>query len=76
MATPAVVADDVAPPQEDSGTDTAGRVLTGFFAEALARYLELDPGVTISHIRRQLPYRNAEQAERLWEGLRKAGLPE
>jgi adenylate cyclase len=43
---------------------------------ALARYLELDPGSTISHIRRQLPYRNAEQAERLWEGLRKAGLPE
>jgi adenylate cyclase len=45
-------------------------------SEALARYLELDPGATISHIRRQLPYRNAEQAERLWEGLRKAGLPE
>jgi adenylate cyclase len=43
---------------------------------ALARYLELDPGATISHIRRQLPYRNAEQAGRLWEGLRKAGLPE
>ncbi len=45
-------------------------------SEALARYLELDPGATISHIRRQLPYRNAEQAGRLWEGLRKAGLPE
>jgi hypothetical protein len=23
-----------------------------------------------------IPYRNDEQAERLWEGLRKAGLPE
>jgi adenylate cyclase len=45
-------------------------------SEALSRYLELDPGATVSHIRRQLPYRNAEQAERLWQGLRKAGLPE
>ena len=45
-------------------------------SQALARYLELDPAATVSHIRRQLPYRNAEQAERLWEGLRKAGLPE
>jgi hypothetical protein len=27
-------------------------------------------------LRRGLPYRNAEQAERLWDGLRKAGLPE
>jgi tetratricopeptide (TPR) repeat protein len=45
-------------------------------AEALTRYRELEPIASISHLRRQLPYRNAEQAERLWEGLRKAGLPE
>jgi adenylate cyclase len=45
-------------------------------AEALVRYRELELGASIAHLRRQLPYRNAEQAERLWEGLRKAGLPE
>jgi adenylate cyclase len=45
-------------------------------AEALARYVELHPNATISHLRHRLPYRNAEQAGRLWEGLRKAGLPE
>ena len=45
-------------------------------AEALTRYRELEPTASITHLRRQLPYRNAEQAERLWEGLRKAGLPE
>jgi len=45
-------------------------------AEALARYVELHPNATISLLRHRLPYRNAEQAERLWEGLRKAGLPE
>ena len=45
-------------------------------AQALALYLALDPGITVSHLRGQLPYRNAEQAERLWEGLRKAGLSE
>jgi tetratricopeptide (TPR) repeat protein len=45
-------------------------------AEALTRYRELEPTASITHLRRQLPYRNAEQAERLWEGLRKAGVPE
>ena len=45
-------------------------------AQALTRYRELEPSASITHLRRQLPYRNAEQAERLWEGLRKAGLPE
>ena len=44
--------------------------------EALARYRELPPGATISLLNSQLPYRNLEQAERLWSGLRKAGLPE
>jgi TolB-like protein/Flp pilus assembly protein TadD len=50
--------------------------LTTKAVEALTRYRELEPGVSISHLRRQLPYRNAEQAERLWEGLRRAGMPE
>jgi TolB-like protein/class 3 adenylate cyclase/tetratricopeptide (TPR) repeat protein len=45
-------------------------------AEALTRYRELEHRASITHLRRQLPYRNAEQAERLWEGLRRAGLPE
>src|SRR5262245_20031066 len=45
-------------------------------ATALARYRELAPGSTISRLKSQLPYRNLEQAERLWSGLRKAGLPE
>jgi len=44
--------------------------------EALARYRELAPAATISVLKSQLPYRNREQAERLWSGLRKAGLPE
>ena len=45
-------------------------------SEALVRYRELEPSASIAHLRRQLPYRNVEQAEHLWEGLRKAGLPE
>jgi adenylate cyclase len=45
-------------------------------ATALARYRELAPGSTISLLKNQLPYRNLDQAERLWSGLRKAGLPE
>jgi hypothetical protein len=40
------------------------------------RYRDLEPSASIAHLRRQLPYRNVEQAEHLWEGLRKAGLPE
>jgi len=45
-------------------------------SEALVRYRDLEPSASIAHLRRQLPYRNVEQAEQLWEGLRKAGLPE
>jgi adenylate cyclase len=62
-----------------SATLTAGYAhlgQTAKAAEALTRYRELEPAASITHLRRQLPYRNAEQAERLWEGLRKAGLPE
>src|SRR6516164_7163658 len=61
------------------------RILTAGYAhlgqtqkasEALVRYRDLEPSASIAHLRRQLPYRNVEQAEHLWEGLRKAGLPE
>ncbi len=44
--------------------------------EALSRLMELEPSVTVSHYRNRLPYQDAEQAERLWDGLRMAGLPE
>ena len=44
--------------------------------EALAHLDKLEPAVTISHLRSFLPYQKKEQAERLWEGLRKAGMPE
>jgi len=43
---------------------------------ALASLLKLEPRVTVSHLRSFLPYQNREQAERLWTGLRKAGMPE
>ena len=45
-------------------------------AEALSRLLEREPSATISHYRQRLSYKDSEQAERLWDGLRKAGLPE
>jgi adenylate cyclase len=45
-------------------------------AEALSRLCELEPAARISHYRMRLPYQVDEQAERLWDGLRKAGLPE
>ncbi len=45
-------------------------------AQAMARYRALDPEATINQLKIQLPYGNPQQAERLWEGLRKAGLPE
>jgi TolB-like protein/Tfp pilus assembly protein PilF len=44
--------------------------------EALAKLFKLEPAVTVSHLRSFLPYQNQEQAERLWGGLRKAGMPE
>jgi len=43
---------------------------------ALTNLLKLEKKVTISHLRSFLPYRNQEQAERLWGGLRKAGMAE
>jgi tetratricopeptide (TPR) repeat protein len=45
-------------------------------AGALAHLHKLEPAVTISHLQSFLPYQNQQQAERLWEGLRKAGMPE
>jgi adenylate cyclase len=43
-------------------------------AGALANLRKLEPAITISHLRSFLPYRNREQADRLWTGLRKAGM--
>jgi TolB-like protein/tetratricopeptide (TPR) repeat protein len=45
-------------------------------AEALANLFKLEPSVTISHLQSFLPYRDLAQAERVWDGLRKAGMPE
>ncbi len=45
-------------------------------SEALSHLLVLEPSATISNYRKRLPYHDPEQAERLWDGLRKAGLPE
>lgn len=45
-------------------------------AEALSRLLELEPTATIAHYRERLPYQDPQQAERLWNGLSMAGLPE
>jgi adenylate cyclase len=44
--------------------------------EALARMLEISPSTTISLLKKALPYRNTQQAELLWDGLRRAGLQE
>ncbi len=43
---------------------------------ALESMLKLNPSTTIALLRKALPYQNIEQSERLWDGLRKAGLPE
>jgi len=44
--------------------------------EALTELFRLEPSVTVSHLQSFLPYQNREQAERLWNGLLKAGMPE
>jgi hypothetical protein len=38
--------------------------------------LEISPSTTISLLKKALPYRNTQQAELLWDGLRRAGLQE
>ena len=43
-------------------------------AGALSNLRKLEPAITISHLRSFLPYRDREQADRLWTGLRKAGM--
>ena len=48
---------------------------TSFRRFELACLLEREPSATISHYRERLLYKDSEQAERLWDGLRKAGLP-
>jgi adenylate cyclase len=44
--------------------------------QALAMMHNLEPRVTIAHLKSFLPYQDPIQAERVWEGLRKAGLPQ
>jgi TolB-like protein/class 3 adenylate cyclase len=44
--------------------------------KALADLFRLEPTVRVSHLQSFLPYQNREQAERLWDGLRMAGMPE
>ncbi len=45
-------------------------------AEALTNLFKLEPNVTVSHLQSFLPYQNKEQAKRLRDGLRKAGMPQ
>jgi adenylate cyclase len=50
----------------------------GLLAEARAEAHEvrrLEPGFTIDRWKRTAPYKNSDDAEHLFEGLRKAGLP-
>lgn len=45
-------------------------------AEALSSLFKFEHSVTVSHLQSFLPYQNREQAERLWTGLRRAGMAE
>ena len=42
----------------------------------VSEILRLEPGCSISRIRRLIVYRNAGDADHLLDGLRKAGVPE
>ena len=42
----------------------------------LPKLLSLAPGLTISRLRRLLPFRRQEEMEMILDGMRKAGLPE
>jgi adenylate cyclase len=44
--------------------------------EAWREALRVNPGYSLEHRRKVLPYKNPEDFERVVEGLRKAGLPE
>jgi len=43
---------------------------------ALARFLSLSPGATISMLKNRLPFKNPSSLEIILDGFRKAGLPE
>jgi len=43
---------------------------------ALAKFLSLAPGITVSRLRQLLPIRNQASLEMVLDGLRKAGMPE
>ena len=51
------------------------RVLDRQEEAARRDYLALFPTATISGLKR-LPFKSANDAERIWTGLRQAGLPE
>jgi hypothetical protein len=42
----------------------------------MAEVRERTPSLRLSHLREILPYRNAQDTERMIEGMRLAGLPE
>jgi uncharacterized protein HemY len=44
--------------------------------EAVDNFLENSPNETISNLRKVLPFKRPDDAQRFEEGLRKAGLPE
>jgi tetratricopeptide (TPR) repeat protein len=57
----------------------SAHALAGHIEEAkrtAATMIELEPQVTMSHLRKIAPYRRREDADRVLEGLRLAGLPE
>ena len=70
---------------ENSNFNPIFRVLAASYAQlgkmedarkAVGRLLELDPRISIAHLRANLPYQDQTQFERLLDGLRMAGLPE
>ena len=57
----------------------ASAALSGRYADAekaMARLLEINPGLCVSNLREWLTFQRAEEFERWTDGLRKAGLPE
>ncbi|WP_018321659.1 winged helix-turn-helix domain-containing protein [Bradyrhizobium sp. WSM2793] len=57
----------------------ASSALTGAMdraREAIARALEISPGMTISEVEKRMRRRRSEDIARMREGLRKAGMPE
>lgn len=58
---------------------TSAHALAGHIEEAkraAARMIELEPQVTLWHLRKVAPYRRREDADRVLDGLRLAGISE